>query len=105
MPKLQVINMQSRNFRYTKSFVIDGFESLQSITIGSECFYDSSKNEKTYSCTISNCPLLSSIAFGSYAFYYYSVFDLQNVPNLKSITMNDYNFKESSILQINRTIY
>ena len=105
MPKLQVINMQSRNFRYTKSFVIDGFESLQSIIIGNECFYDSSKNENTYSCTISNCPLLSSIAFGSYAFCSYSVFDLQNVPNLKSITMNDYNFAASSLFQIDRTIY
>ena len=105
MPKLQVINMQSRNFRYTKSFVIDGFESLQSIIIGNECFYDSSKNENTYSCTISNCPLLSSIAFGSHAFHRYSVFNLLNVPNLQSITMNGYNFAASSLLQINRTMH
>ena len=84
-----------RNVQY---FLLDGFESLQSLSIGWHSFASVSTGD----CIISNCPLLSSIHFGDYAFEDYHYFVLQNVPSLQSITMSQHNFHASNLFGIHR---
>ena len=98
MPKLRTINIARENMRYVKNFLLNEFESLQSISIGASSFYSASLGD----CIISNCPLLTSIYFGSGAFNQYYYFVLQNVPSLQSITMSQHNFHASNLFGIHR---
>ena len=100
MPKLQTINIGRENMKYVKNFLLNEFESLQSISIGYYSFYSTSLGD----CVISNCPLLTSIYFGSGAFNKYYYFVLQNVPSLQSITLDSSNFLASDLFDINRII-
>ena len=98
MPKLQTINIGSYNMIYVKNFLLNEFESLQSISIGASSFDIASLGD----CIISNCPLLTSIFFDDYAFEDYNYFVLQNVPSLQSITLWYRNFYSSNLFDINR---
>ena len=98
MPKLQTISIGSCNMRYVKNFLLNGFESLQSISIDYYSFNIASLGD----CIISNCPFLTSIYFDDEVFYSYKYFVLQNVPSLQSITLVSHNFYSSNLFDINR---
>ena len=98
MPSLQSINIGQHNMIYVKNFLINGLESLQTLSIDYRSFYSVSSG----SCSISNCPLLSSIYLGGDVFEKYKYFVLQNVPSLQSITMSYDNFVSSTVFDINR---
>ena len=87
--------------RYVKNFLIDGFESLKTLSIGEYSFDSVSLGD----CVISNCPLLSSMSFGNYAFEYYIYFVLQNVPSLQAISLHSYNFYSSNLFDIHRMVF
>ena len=74
---------------------LDGLGELKSVVIGKECF----TYAKTYddiwigersdgSCRIVNCPKLKSIQIGDRSFQDYYLFELNNLPSLRSIDIS-----------------
>ena len=74
---------------------LDGLGELKSVVIGKECF----TYAKTYddiwigersdgSCRIVNCPKLKSIQIGDRSFQDYNLFELNNLPSLRSIDIS-----------------
>ena len=88
------------NMRNIRNFTIDGFESLQTLSVGENSFWLNSGARNDGECIISNCPELRSITFGRAAFGEYEIFRLQNLPYLQSVTLNGANFKYSSVFDI-----
>ena len=100
MPSLKTINIGRENMRNVRNFTINGFESLETLSVGSSSFWLNSGARNDGECIISNCPELISITFDESAFREYEIFRLQNLTNLQSVTLNGANFKYSSIFDI-----
>ena len=86
---LRSIEIGNKNMQYTRSFIIEGLNQLESLKIGGNSFinntyrygYDISK-----SFHILNCDKLELIEIGQYSFSDYAgEFELKNLPSLKSI--------------------
>ena len=75
-------------FVNVRVFELDGLSELESVIIGKDSFRISDKERSDGSCRIVNCPKLKSIQIGSYSFYDYHSFELNNLPSLQSIDID-----------------
>ena len=110
---LETVEIDSGNFLYTTTFVIDGIFDLRNVTILKNSFTQHPNgygNDSNKSFHILNCDKLESISIGEYSFSDYGgEFELSNLPQLQSIVIgninsNSYNFY-STPFDINSMIY
>ena len=85
---LRSVVIGSNCFRYVPELVIDGLHWLESIKIGSSsfCFSCNSITENHYrNFHLMNCQSLRELSIDRYSFSDYHIFEMNNLPNLKSI--------------------
>ena len=106
---LETVEIDSGNFLYTTTFVIDGIFDLRNVTILKNSFTQHPNgygNDSNKSFQILNCDKLESIQIGEYSFSDYGgEFELSNLPQLQSIVIgqlnsNSYNFYYLSNFEI-----
>ena len=97
---LESIEIGDDNFRYIKTFQIDGLNRLKTIKIGNNSFTKNSyRGNKSKSFHILNCESLESIQIGECSFNDFAGdFELKNLPQLQSIQFDSYNFFYSSFV-------
>jgi len=90
---LKQIEIGSDCFNGIRIFELDGLSELESVVISASCFgrspYWSWNEPMSGECRVVNCPKLKSIWFKCNSFTYYSSFELQNLPSLQSIQLDD----------------
>ena len=87
---LRSVVIGSNCFKYVPELVIDGLNWLESITIGSSsfCFSCNGIAENQYrNFHLKNCLSLRELSIDRYSFSDYHTFELNNLPNLKSIVI------------------
>lgn len=89
---LKHIVIGNRCFRQVRFFELNGLNSLEAVTIGSNSFQVSKYERTDGCCRIMNCPNLGSIHFGDDSFYDYHSFEIQNLPSLKILLLGQYCF-------------
>ena len=87
------------SFNSVRKFIINGLNQLESIVIGKNSFtlsknsYDERLNREFH---VTNCASLRELIIDRYSFSDYHIFELNSLPNLKSITIGSsstsYNF-------------
>ena len=103
---IEIVEIDSGNFLYTTTFIIDGIFDLRNVTILKNSFTQHPNgfgNDSNKSFQILNCAKLESIQIGEYSFSDYGgEFELSNLPQLQSIQIGQlnstsYNFYSSSL--------
>ena len=86
-------------FKYVPELILNELNWLESVRIGSSsfCFYCNGNVENRYrEFQLTNCASLRELTIDRYSFSDYHIFELNNLPNLKSITIGSsstsYNF-------------
>ena len=79
-------------FGKVRVFDLNGLSELESVVIGRESFRISGSERSDGSYRIVNCPKLKSIQIGNESFRDYHSFELNNLPSLQSIVLDDYCF-------------
>ena len=92
-PHLKRIVIGNNCFKRIQVLEIENLSELESITIGSNSF-----TGKDGSCRIVNCPKLNSIQIKHDSFVSYHSLEMNNLPSLHSISMDDRCFYMSSSL-------
>ena len=77
-PNLQSIHISSFSFPHVFSVTVQGLTQLKEFVVEHQCFCHPQTDLDSYSCTISDCPLLERIDIGFGSFAYYSVFSLKS---------------------------
>ena len=90
---LKQIEIGSDCFNGIRIFELDRLSELESVVISASCFgrspYWSWNEPMSGECRVVNCPKLKSIWIKCNSFTYYSSFELQNLPSLQSIQLDD----------------
>ena len=78
-------------FQYVQLFSIVGLNWLESVSIGYDCFWDGSTDSllKGSEFKIVNCPQLKSLNIGGRSFDRYNGFELSQLPQLKSVVIDN----------------
>ena len=78
-----------------RSFILDGWNELESLVIGEYCFTnlkgknEIKKNQRTDGVfRVVNCPKLQSVELGSYSFSDYHSFEMNALPSLSSFSVS-----------------
>ena len=79
-------------FGKVRVFELDGLSDLESVVIGEWSFRISSSERSDGDYRIVNCPKLKSIQIGSYSFYDYHTFELNELSSLESIVFGVWCF-------------
>ena len=79
-------------FGNVRFFELDGLSELESLVIGKKSFRISGSERNDGSCRIVNCANLISIQIGDRSFSDYHSFELNDLPSLQSIAIDDYCF-------------
>ena len=97
--QLKSFKCGDNSFNSVRQFIINGLNQLESIVIGKNSFtlsknsYDERTNREFH---VTNCSSLRELIIDRYSFSDYHIFELNNLPNLKSITIGSsstsYNF-------------
>ena len=88
--QLKSFECGDNSFNSVRKFIINGLNQLESIVIGKNSFtlsknsYDERLNREFH---VTNCSSLRELSIDRYSFSDYHIFDLSNLPNLKSITI------------------
>ena len=102
--QLKSFECGDNSFNSVRQFIINGLNELESISIGMNSF---TLSENSYSERLNrefhlkNCLSLRELSIDRYSFSDYHIFELNNLPNLKSImigsssTSNNFYFVES----------
>ena len=109
------MNIGNNKFNQVSTFMIEGFQSLTTLSIGSNSFTQKKNDygndiDKSKSFHILNCAKLESIEIGEYSFSDYGGdFELNNLPELQSLIIgsnstDSYNFYSSSSFEIESII-
>ena len=96
-PNLHSIHISSFSFPHVLSVTVQGLAQLKEFVVEHQCFCHPQTDLDTFSCTISDCPLLEGIDIGYGSFANYSAFSLKScltavewridLPHLKSLTV------------------
>ena len=89
--QIKSITIGSYGFNHVREFVIDGLESLESVTIGKKCFRIDDERDDGI-CRITNCPNLSQLEIGNWSFQDFKSFELSNLNSIQSIKFGDICF-------------
>ena len=101
MPSLKTINIGSDNMRNVRNFTINGFESLETISINTGSFRSSTSTQKSGSeVNIRNCHRLNSVWIGDYAFADFQRFTISNLTSLESLTTTDYSLSLTTMFEL-----
>ena len=84
--------MGGYNFQREYSFILDGLESLTTVSIGAYSFESSTTQKSGSEVVIRNCQNLISLSLQEYAFRDFQKLTLTNLTSLQSITTNQYSF-------------
>ena len=85
-PHLQSLSIAYKCLKSTRTFVLNGLEKLESVTILENNFSLSKSNEREDGlCRIVNCPNLRKLVIGKGCFCNFKTFELSNVNSLQSI--------------------
>ena len=79
-------------FGKVRVFDLDGLSELESVVIGESSFRIDKYERNDGDYRIVNCPKLKSIQIGHNSFQDYHSFELNNLPSLQSIYIDDYCF-------------
>ena len=88
--QLKSFECGDNSFNSVRKFIINGLNQLESIVIGKNSFtlsknsYDERLNREFH---VTNCSSLRELSIDRYSFSDYHIFELNNLPNLKSITI------------------
>ena len=77
-PNLQSIHISSFSFPHVLSVKVQGLAQLKELIVEHQCFRHPQTDLDTFSCTISDCPLLEGIDIGYGSFANYSAFSLKS---------------------------
>ena len=80
-------------FGNVRVFELDGLSELESVVIGQRSFRISYYERNDGSCRIMNCPKLKSIQIGYESFEDYHSFELNKLPSLQSIDIDEWCFR------------
>ena len=89
---IHLFSCGSCSFQVIDQFIIDGLNKLESLVFGKNSFSVSSKASKRCSFKLTNCVNLTSLVVGDSSFDYYSVMELNNLPNLQLIVIGEWDF-------------
>ena len=87
--------------RNVRNFTIDGFESLQTLSVGENSFLLNSGARNDGECIISNCPALQEINFKQNALAEFNILRLRNLESLHTVILNLYNFRYGITFEMN----
>ena len=88
--QLKSFECGDNSFNSVRKFIINGLNQLESIVIGKNSFtlsknsYDERLNREFH---VTDCASLRELIIDRYSFSDYHIFELNNLPNLKSITI------------------
>ena len=83
MTSLKTINIGTYNMKNVRNFTINGFESLETISINTGSFSSSTSTQKSGSeVVIRNCHRLNSVWIGDSVFADFQRFTLSNLTSL-----------------------
>ena len=98
-PNLHSIHISSYSFPHVLFVTVQGLAQLKEFVVEHQCFCHPPTDVDTYSCTISDCPLLEGIDIGYGSFANYSALSLKSciatvewridLPHLKSLTVGN----------------
>ena len=88
---LRVFEVDDYSFCYVNEVELIGLERLERVMIGNSCFRGSSATMRGNHFYLKNCEKLRELKIGRYSFSDYSVCEIENVPSLKVIEMEDLN--------------
>ena len=95
---LTSIKVESNNFKYTNSFVLDTLPKLEELQIGDSCF-EGVSSQNNFRFSISNCSHLTSVSIGKRSFsQYYDSFEIRECPSLERVVLQGFNFRSSSLV-------
>ena len=77
-PNLHSIHISSFSFPHVLFVTVQGLAQLKEFVVEHQCFCHPPTDVDTYSCTISDCPLLEGIDIGYGSFANYSAFSLKS---------------------------
>ena len=92
LPALKSIQIGYNCFGKVRVFELDGLSELESVVIGRDSFRISRSERSDGDYRIVNCPKLKSIQIGSYSFYDYHTFELNELSSLESIVFGVWCF-------------
>ncbi len=102
--QLKSFECGDNSFNSVRQFIINGLNELESISIGMNSFTlseNSASERLNREFHLKNCLSLRELSIDRYSFSDYHIFELNNLPNLKSImigsssTSNNFYFVES----------
>ena len=88
--QLKSFECGDNSFNSVRKFIINGLNQLESIVIGKNSFtlsknsYDERLNREFH---VTNCSSLRELSIDRYSFSDYHIFELNNLPNLKTVTI------------------
>ena len=100
MQSLKRIGIGNECFGKVRVFELDGLDELESVEIGQDSFMIDYKERSDGSYRIVNCPKLKSIQIGSYSFYDYHTFELNELSSLESIVFGVWCFHMTPSLSL-----
>lgn len=88
---LQQLRIGCNCFNHVTSVIIMDLENLASVHIGSECFRKGSlaAGKTNNHFHLKNCPKIRELVIKEYAFAYYSVCEIEDVPSLEVISIGE----------------
>ena len=106
LPALREIIIKDNSFQSVKQVNFSSLYCLESITIGRNCFTSTPNAISTTRGRlfhVCDCPALQSIAIGAYSLSECSDFQLENTPQLTSISFDSFVFFNSPVFNISST--
>ena len=78
LTSLRSLHIEERCFLFTKRFIVHDLQHLKSIRTDRYCFFVNHKEVPDSLLSIKNCPQLESIHIGSKCFFSYSIMELES---------------------------
>ena len=84
MPELKSIQIDDYCFKRAKELLLVGLHSLESVSVGTDCFSSGDSNEEKPQgrFCLKDCEQLSRLQIGAGSFMDYSVCEIENLPKL-----------------------
>lgn len=92
MKRIEILEIGNNCLKKVSKFVLEGFDELRSVSVGTNSFYLDKKNREGNKYVIINCNQLRELTIGMWSFYCYESLILKNLPSLQYIHLNIYSF-------------
>lgn len=103
--RLRTIVIGDDCFDRIRQLEVVGLRALESMVVGNGSFTSCKEGHELRGgiCRVSNCPRLSRITMGDYAFGDYSSLELQSLPSLQSLQIGDGSFYNAPLFSLRST--